>query len=50
MSEVLKAAGSDWDHVLKVNIFLKVMDDFNAINEVYEKVRARFKLFDYVAY
>lgn len=38
MTAVLEAAGSDWDHVLKVNIFLKHMSDFDAINGVYEKV------------
>lgn len=38
LTEVLEHAGSDWDHVLKVNIFLKKMSDFNAINEVYTRM------------
>jgi len=37
VSKVLEGAGSSWDKVLKVNIYLKTMDDFDAMNEVYEK-------------
>lgn len=37
LTKVLEHAGSDWDHVLKVNIFLKKMEDFDAINAVYTK-------------
>ncbi len=32
---VLKAAGLDADHVVKVNVFLTDMDDFQEMNEVY---------------
>lgn len=32
--------GSDWEHVMKVEIFLKRMEDFDKINVIYEKVRA----------
>ncbi len=32
---MLKAAGSSWDKVVKVNIYLKNLDDFAAVNEVY---------------
>ncbi|HAB89762.1 MAG TPA: reactive intermediate/imine deaminase [Bacteroidetes bacterium] len=32
---VLEAAGMNFDHVAKTSIFLKSMDDFNAVNEVY---------------
>lgn len=39
LEEVLTAAGSSWDKVLKVNIYLKNMDQFAEMNEVYEKVR-----------
>lgn len=34
---MLKAAGSSWEQVVKVNVYLKNMDDFAAMNEVYEK-------------
>lgn len=34
---MLKAAGSSWEKVVKVNVYLKNMDDFGAMNEVYEK-------------
>lgn len=39
LGEVLKAAGSSWEKVLKVNVYLKDMDNFSAMNEVYEQVR-----------
>ena len=32
---VLENAGSDLQHVLKTTVFLKDMDDFAAVNEVY---------------
>ncbi|KAI0692794.1 Endoribonuclease L-PSP [Cytidiella melzeri] len=35
LGKVLKAAGSSWDKVVKVNVYLKNMDDFFAMNEVY---------------
>lgn len=38
LSHVIEAAGITWDHIMKVNIYLKKMEDFDAINEVYEKV------------
>lgn len=37
LQAVLKAAGSDLDHVLKVTVFVKNMDDFGAINAVYSE-------------
>lgn len=37
LGNVLKAAGSSWERVVKVNVYLKNMDDFVAMNEVYEK-------------
>lgn len=37
LGNVLKAAGSSWEKVVKVNVYLKNMDDFAAMNEVYEK-------------
>lgn len=37
MSEVLKAAGTDMNKVVKTNIFLADMDDFARMNSVYEK-------------
>jgi enamine deaminase RidA (YjgF/YER057c/UK114 family) len=33
------AAGSSWEKVVKVNVYLKDMEEFSAMNEVYEKVR-----------
>ncbi|THH34095.1 hypothetical protein EUX98_g127 [Antrodiella citrinella] len=38
LGNVLKAAGSTWEQVVKVNVYLKNMDDFAAMNEVYEKL------------
>jgi len=38
LGNVLKAAGSSWEKVLKVNVYLKNMDDFGSMNEVYEKL------------
>lgn len=34
---ILKAAGSDWRHVARVDLFLKHMDDLAAVNEEYKK-------------
>ncbi|KAJ3883379.1 Endoribonuclease L-PSP [Lentinula edodes] len=38
LGNVLSAAGSSWDKVVKVNVYLKDMDNFGAMNEVYEKL------------
>lgn len=38
LGNVLKAADSSWEKVVKVNVYLKNMDDFAAMNEVYEQV------------
>jgi len=38
LTEVLTGAGSSWEKVVKVNIYLKNMDDFDAMNEVYTKL------------
>ena len=35
LAAVLEAAGSDFNHVVKTNIFLRYMKDFAAVNEVY---------------
>jgi 2-iminobutanoate/2-iminopropanoate deaminase len=32
---VLKAAGCDWDSVVKTTIFLKSMNDYPKVNEIY---------------
>jgi len=37
LTRVLEAAGTTWEKVVKVNIYLKTMDDFDAMNEIYEK-------------
>ena len=35
VKNLLEAAGSDLNHVMKVNLFILDMDQFSAINEVY---------------
>ena len=35
LAAVLKAAGSDFNHVIKTNIFLRFIKDFSAVNQVY---------------
>lgn len=37
LKEVLKAAGSSMEDVIKATIFITNMDDFSKVNEVYEK-------------
>ncbi|KAF8846345.1 Endoribonuclease L-PSP, partial [Paxillus ammoniavirescens] len=38
LGDVLNAAGSSWDKVVKVNIYLKNMDDFETMNEAYVQI------------
>lgn len=35
LAAVLEAAGSDFDHVVKTNVFLEDINDFAKVNEVY---------------
>lgn len=35
LSNLLEAAGTSMDNVIKTTVFIKEMDDFGAINEVY---------------
>ena len=35
MEAVLKAGSTSFEHVVKTTIFLKDMNDFNAVNEIY---------------
>ncbi len=35
LKAVVEAGGSDMEHVIKTTVFLKNMDDFGAMNEVY---------------
>ena len=37
IGEILKAAGTDYEHVIKTTCFLAEMGDFEAFNGVYEK-------------
>ncbi|KAG9093083.1 hypothetical protein FRC06_011682 [Ceratobasidium sp. 370] len=37
LGNVLEEAGSSWEKVVKVNIYLKDMGDFSAMNQVYSK-------------
>ena len=41
LQAVLEAAGMNFDHVAKTSIFLKSMDDFNAVNAVYGLLHRR---------
>jgi 2-iminobutanoate/2-iminopropanoate deaminase len=43
LGAVLHAAGFDYDNVLKTTIFLVDMDDFAAVNAVYEKYFDKIK-------
>lgn len=36
LSNLLDAAGTDMSHVIKTTVFIKEMNDFASINEVYE--------------
>ena len=38
LTAVLKAAGTDWAHVVKTTVFLREMTDFAAVNAVYGRV------------
>jgi 2-iminobutanoate/2-iminopropanoate deaminase len=38
LSAVLEAAGADFSSVVKTTVFLKSMDDFSAMNEVYAEL------------
>ncbi len=37
LNEVLRAAGSSFDNVLKVTLYLKDMNDFVKVNEIYSE-------------
>ena len=37
IGEILRAAGTDYEHVVKTTCFLAEMSDFGAFNAVYEK-------------
>lgn len=39
MGEVLKASGSSFSQIVKSTVFLKSMNDFAIVNEIYGKVR-----------
>ncbi|CAE6482637.1 unnamed protein product [Rhizoctonia solani] len=38
LGNVLEAAGSSWEKVVKVNVYLKNMDDFAQMNEIYSEL------------
>lgn len=38
LERALRAGGADLTHLVKVNIYLKDMDDFDAVNEVYNRL------------
>lgn len=38
LTAVLAAAGASWQHVVKTTCFLRTMEDFAAMNEVYAQV------------
>ncbi|MDN6196384.1 MAG: hypothetical protein L0I93_07825, partial [Atopostipes suicloacalis] len=35
LSEILKTAGSDMDHVVKTTIYLSDMENFQTLNQIY---------------
>lgn len=37
LGAILKDAGSDWSKVIKTTVFIKDMNDFPVVNEVYSK-------------
>lgn len=37
IKEVLEAAGSDMEHLVKVNLYLKDINDFPKVNEIYKE-------------
>ena len=37
LAALLKEAGSDTEHVIKTTVFIKDMNDFAAVNEIYAK-------------
>src|SRR6266545_541551 len=37
IKRVLEAAGTDLDHIVKCSVYLKDINDFAAMNEVYER-------------
>ncbi|PCI27739.1 MAG: reactive intermediate/imine deaminase [SAR324 cluster bacterium] len=43
LAAVLEEAGSSWDKVLKMNLFLTDMDDFPIVNEVYARYVGEYK-------
>lgn len=43
MLAIVRASGSDKSHVLKTTVFLKDMNDFASVNEVYEAAFAPYK-------
>src|SRR5438552_3592917 len=38
LGAIITAAGAGWSHVVKTTVFLKDMNDFPAVNEVYGRV------------
>ncbi len=38
LTNLIEAAGSSMDRVVKTTVFIKEMDDFGTVNEVYERV------------
>ena len=41
VTEILVAAGSSWESVVKVTLFLADMEDFATVNRIYEAVLGR---------
>lgn len=50
MSKVLEASGSSLDKVVKTTVFLKDMNEFAQMNEVYSTVSITSCLFFFVLY
>ncbi|HEY8561811.1 MAG TPA: RidA family protein [Pyrinomonadaceae bacterium] len=43
VENILRAAGSDLDHVLQFTIYVSEMDDWDKVNEVYKRVLGEHK-------
>jgi 2-iminobutanoate/2-iminopropanoate deaminase len=43
LSAVLEAAGTSFDRIVKATVFLKTMDDFSAMNEIYAEYLGKAK-------
>jgi 2-iminobutanoate/2-iminopropanoate deaminase len=43
LAAVAKASGSDISHIIKLNVYLKDMNDFGKVNKIYGEFLAPYK-------